>query len=124
LDISLQPTHILYQSKGNKDETDPAYWPLIKQVRIWIKAEALSTGAVLCDLPGTADTNAARSNVAKQYMKNANCIWIFAPIQRAVNDQTAKGVVLQNMSILSLTMIFLTALLGDAFKAQLLMGKY
>jgi hypothetical protein len=120
-----QPTHTLYQGKSNnKDETDPAYWPLIKQVRIWVKAEALSTGAVLCDLPGTADTNAARSNVAKQYMKNANCIWIFASIQRAVNDQTARGIGITDcLDIASDNGIF-TELLGNAFKAQLLMGKY
>lgn len=28
------------------------YWPLIKVVRIYLKADALSTGAVLVDLPG------------------------------------------------------------------------
>ncbi|KIM23722.1 hypothetical protein M408DRAFT_27677 [Serendipita vermifera MAFF 305830] len=93
--------------KKGKDGDDPEYWPLIKQVKVWVKAEALSTGAVLCDLPGAADSNVARSNIAKEYMKHANCIWILAPIQRAVDDKTAKD------------------LLGEAFKAQLLMdGNY
>lgn len=41
-----------------------------------------SLGAVLCDLPGTADANAARNSIAKNYMKNCDCIWILAPITR------------------------------------------
>ncbi|EAU84723.2 hypothetical protein CC1G_00242 [Coprinopsis cinerea okayama7 len=56
---------------------------------------------------GVADANAARNNIAKDYMKKANCIWILAPITRAVDDKTAKD------------------LLGDAFKMQLMMdGNY
>jgi len=39
-------------------------------------------GAILCDLPGTADANAARNSIAKNYMKNCDCIWILAPITR------------------------------------------
>jgi hypothetical protein len=35
------------------------YWPLIKLVRIYAKSSALSTGAVIVDLPGVHDTNAA-----------------------------------------------------------------
>jgi len=41
-----------------------------------------SLGAVLCDLPGTADANAARNSIAKNYMKNCDFIWILAPITR------------------------------------------
>lgn len=36
---------------NNKD--DPAFWPLIKQVSVRCNAHALSTGAILVDLPGT-----------------------------------------------------------------------
>lgn len=42
-------------------------------------------------LLGVADANAARNNVAKDYMKKANCVWILAPITRAVDDKTARG---------------------------------
>lgn len=45
------------------------FWPLIKVVRIYTKAEALSTGAVIVDLPGVHDSNAARAAVAQGYMK-------------------------------------------------------
>ncbi|CAK5275569.1 unnamed protein product [Mycena citricolor] len=44
-----------------KDPNAPAFWPLIKQVNVRCSAAALSTGAVLVDLPGTGDANAARS---------------------------------------------------------------
>ncbi|PVF97245.1 hypothetical protein CPB86DRAFT_786050 [Serendipita vermifera] len=96
----------------NKDKdksvaSEPAFWPLIRCIKIKCNAEALSCGAVLCDLPGCADANAARNNVAKEYLKLANCIWILAPIHRAVDDKIARD------------------LLGVAFKTQLMMdGNY
>ncbi|KAH6648251.1 hypothetical protein BKA67DRAFT_522596 [Truncatella angustata] len=77
------------------------YWPLIKVVRIYTKADALSTGAVIVDLPGVQDSNAARAAVAANYMKLCTGLWIVAPINRAVDDKTAK------------------TLLGDTFKRQL-----
>jgi hypothetical protein len=75
---------------GPKGE-EAAYWPLIRQVTVRCPSKALSTGAILVDLPGVADANAARNNIAKDYMKKANCIWILAPITRAVDDKTARG---------------------------------
>ncbi|KAF6762688.1 hypothetical protein DFP72DRAFT_876603 [Ephemerocybe angulata] len=93
--------------KGPPKGDEPALWPLIRQVTVRCPAKALSTGAILVDLPGVADANAARNNIAKDYMKKANCIWILAPITRAVDDKTARD------------------LLGDAFKMQLMMdGNY
>ncbi|KAI1760686.1 hypothetical protein GGR53DRAFT_508668 [Hypoxylon sp. FL1150] len=77
------------------------YWPLIKAVRIYTKANALSTGAVIVDLPGVQDSNAARAAVADKYMKACTGLWIVAPITRAVDDKTAKS------------------LLGESFKRQL-----
>lgn len=95
----------LGKDSGKKKESydEPAFWPLIRQVNVRCDSAALSTGAVLVDLPGVADANAARNNIAKDYMKKCNCIWILAPITRAVDDKTARD------------------LLGDAFKMQLMM---
>jgi len=73
---------------------DVALWPLIRQVNVRCPSAALSTGAILVDLPGVADANAARNNIAKDYMKKASCIWILAPITRAVDDKTARGEIL------------------------------
>ncbi|KAF2031640.1 hypothetical protein EK21DRAFT_62781 [Setomelanomma holmii] len=77
------------------------YWPLIKVVKIYVKAPALATGAVIVDLPGVHDSNAARAAVAQGYMKQCTGLWIVAPINRAVDDKAAKN------------------LLGDSFKRQL-----
>ena len=50
---------------------------------------------------------AARANVAASYLQNCQCLWIVAPIKRAVDDKSAKD------------------LLGENFKRQLLMdGQY
>ncbi|KAL5508154.1 hypothetical protein ACEPAH_5772 [Sanghuangporus vaninii] len=92
-------------NEKKKDGNGPALWPLIRQVNVRCNSRALSTGAVLVDLPGVADANAARSSIARDYMKKADCVWILAPITRAVDDKTAKD------------------LLGDAFKSQLMMRK-
>jgi hypothetical protein len=78
--------------KTKKTDHGPALWPLIRQVNVRCNAQALSTGAVLVDLPGVADANAARNSIAKDYMKKCDCIWILAPITRAVDDKTARGI--------------------------------
>lgn len=70
-------------------------------MKIYTKAAALSTGAVIVDLPGVHDSNAARAAVAQGYMKQCTGLWIVAPINRAVDDKAAKN------------------LLGDSFKRQL-----
>ncbi|KAK1957604.1 hypothetical protein LY78DRAFT_741803 [Colletotrichum sublineola] len=84
-----------------KKNVQMEFWPLIKVVRIFTKASALFTGAVIVDLPGVQDSNAARAAVAENYMKTCTGLWIVAPINRAVDDKTAKS------------------LLGDSFKRQL-----
>lgn len=70
------------KEKGKSKAGEPALWPLIRLVRVKCKANALSCGAVLVDLPGVADANLARSSIAKDYMKKCDCVWIAAPITR------------------------------------------
>jgi hypothetical protein len=95
------------KKKGRKSKKEKAslppieYWPLIKVVKLYAKSSALSTGAVVVDLPGVHDSNAARAAVAQGYMKQCTGLWIVAPINRAVDDKAAK------------------TLLGDSFKRQL-----
>ncbi|KAK2607165.1 hypothetical protein N8I77_005867 [Diaporthe amygdali] len=90
-----------YVDSKEKKDRQMEYWPLIKVVKIFCKAPALSTGAVIVDLPGVQDSNAARAAVADSYMKTCTGLWITAAIQRAVDDKTAKN------------------LLGESFKRQL-----
>ncbi|KAF7903268.1 uncharacterized protein EAF01_006317 [Botrytis porri] len=88
-------------SEKKKEKKTMEFWPLIKVVRIFVKADALSTGAVIVDLPGVHDSNAARAAVAAGYMKQCTGLWGCAPINRAVDDKAAKS------------------LLGESFKRQL-----
>jgi Dynamin family len=98
-------------TKSEKDKSDRErrrpremeYWPLIKVVRLYVRSPALSTGAVIVDLPGVHDSNQARAAVAQNYMKQCTGLWICAPINRAVDDKAAKS------------------LLGETFKRQLKM---
>lgn len=86
---------------GQGQNLEYCLWPLVKVVRIYCKADALSTGAVLVDLPGSGDMNAARAAVADAYIKSCSGLWVTAAIQRAVDEKTAKK------------------LLGQSFRRQL-----
>lgn len=88
-------------SKEKNKEKTMEFWPLIKVVKIYVKVAALASGACIVDLPGTQDSNAARAAVAEAYMKTCTAIWVVAPINRAVDDKTAKN------------------LLGESFRRQL-----
>ncbi|KAL8858213.1 MAG: hypothetical protein Q9178_005225 [Gyalolechia marmorata] len=88
---------------GKKPKKEREFWPLIRVVRLYVKSPALATGAVIVDLPGVHDANAARAAVAEGYMKQCTGLWIVAPINRAVDDKAAKS------------------LLGESFKRQLKM---
>jgi len=94
-------------ASGVETDTNMAYWPLVKVVRIYLKSKVLSTGTVLVDLPGVQDSNAARSAVSERFRAECSSIWIVSPINRAVDDKAAKH------------------LLGTSFKLQLTMdGSY
>ena len=117
VDSKEKATSKTKKSKGKKRERE--LWPLIKVVRYvigsnvfrmllilyrtFLKSNVLATGAVIVDLPGVHDSNAARVAVAEGYMKQCTGLWIVAPINRAVNDKAAKN------------------LLGESFKNQLKM---
>jgi GTPase SAR1 family protein len=59
-----------------------AFWPLVKVVKIYVKAPVLQNGLVLVDLPGLGDSNDGRANVAKSYIRNLQHIWVVADIAR------------------------------------------
>lgn len=98
-----------YIDSNNKQKSsnEISYWPLVRCVRIYIKAEILRHGLVLVDLPGLGDSNTGRTQVAENYSKRLTYVWIVADIVRAIDDQVAKD------------------LMGKSFRRQLLMdGKY
>lgn len=81
------------QSSPTRNGTSltPMLWPLVGCFKVFCNAAALSTGAVLVDLPGANDANAARCAVADRYLKNCKCVWILAQATRAMSDKVAQG---------------------------------
>ena len=49
---------------------------------------------------GVEDTNVARNQIAKNYLKKSHRIWILAPITRAVDDKVAKGLFTLDLPLL------------------------
>ncbi|TVY22282.1 Nuclear GTPase SLIP-GC [Lachnellula hyalina] len=88
VDSKEKSTETKKKEQGERKKQE--VWPLIKVVRSFTKASALSTGAIVVDLPGVHDSNAARAAVAAGYV-----------IGRAVDDKSAKS------------------LLGESFRRQL-----
>jgi GTP-binding protein EngB required for normal cell division len=94
----------VYIDSSNKGSaTQPAYWPLVRCVKIFLKAPLLENGLVMVDLPGLGDSNAGRAKIAERYMTNLDHAWIVADIVRAVDNQVAKD------------------LMGKSFRRRLLM---
>ncbi|CUA77746.1 hypothetical protein RSOLAG22IIIB_12813 [Rhizoctonia solani] len=51
------------------------------------------TGYLLVNLPGVGDANVARNQVAKNYMKNADHVWVVVSIERAVDEGVDKELI-------------------------------
>ncbi|KAK1676846.1 Dynamin family-domain-containing protein [Colletotrichum godetiae] len=82
-----------YIDSNDKDDDTAAYWPLVKIVRIFTKARVLANGLTIVDLPGHQDWDAARAAVASEYIKSCSGVWVVAPINRAVDNKTAKDII-------------------------------
>jgi len=80
------------ESSKPKEGEDGAIslWPLVKVVRIYVKADILRCGIILVDLPGSHDTSAARVAVADNYRKNLTASVVCAPAVRAGSDRVAQ----------------------------------
>ncbi|KAK8083456.1 Nuclear GTPase SLIP-GC [Apiospora saccharicola] len=89
------------EGTSTEGEQPAALWPLTKVVKVFTKADILSTGVILVDLPGCGDSNVARGAVAAKYMEQCTSIFVVAPIVRAVDDKLAQH------------------LLGESFKLQM-----
>ncbi|XP_048745844.2 uncharacterized protein LOC125658551 isoform X2 [Ostrea edulis] len=107
-----EPAHFRNAIDKYIETADPGiggqFWPIVKKVTIRLPhCDACSSGAVLVDLPGVRDSNAARDKIARDHLKNCTAVWVISSIHRAIDDKTAKD------------------LLGENFRRQLLMdGQY
>lgn len=71
---------------------EPALWPCIRKIKVFLKAHILSKGLVLVDLPGLRDLNSARANVTEHYIRNCNEVFAVCNIGRATTDAGVKSV--------------------------------
>jgi hypothetical protein len=69
-------------------------WPLITEVRLFVKSPVLKNGLVLVDLPGLSDAVESRAHVAELYRQKLEITAIVAPARRAIDEKT--GVQLMN----------------------------
>ena len=77
----------VYIDSGNSNSKAAALWPLIKLVKVFVKAPILDTGITLVDLPGSSDSNSARSAVAAAYYKKLTITCIVANAIRGIDEK-------------------------------------
>ncbi|KAK1639936.1 hypothetical protein BDP81DRAFT_185533 [Colletotrichum phormii] len=76
---------------GRPQERKMTFWPLIKVVRVFLKSEILSTGIILVDLKSRGrDSIGTRTAVAAKYIEEYARLWVVMPVNRAINDKTAR----------------------------------
>ncbi|KAG7143060.1 Nuclear GTPase SLIP-GC like protein [Verticillium longisporum] len=66
-----------------------AAWPLVKQVRQFLRVDILKNGISLVDLPGLGDMVQSRAAVAQQFYEKLSVTIIVAPVIRAADEMTA-----------------------------------
>ncbi|KAL1881291.1 hypothetical protein Daus18300_001143 [Diaporthe australafricana] len=71
-------------------DVEQQFWPLVDKVSVFIKADVLSTGAVIRDMPGGQDGNSARSARAAADGHKCDHLCVFVPIERAISEQIVK----------------------------------
>ena len=102
------------------DAMPPSFWPIVKKFKILCNSQALSSGAVLVDLPGVGDANAARCAVAEQYIKTCECVFIVSQVTRVSDDKNARGKLLF-FSLLDQYFTLITIeILGSSMRNQLI----
>eukprot|EP01105_Mastigella_eilhardi_P011588 TRINITY_DN2666_c0_g1_i1.p1 TRINITY_DN2666_c0_g1~~TRINITY_DN2666_c0_g1_i1.p1 ORF type:complete len:1192 (+),score=288.04 TRINITY_DN2666_c0_g1_i1:189-3578(+) len=69
------------------------YWPLVKNIFLRGPFRALRTGVHIIDLPGVNDSNPAREQITRNYIKQCTSIWVLAPIKRAATSKTVSALV-------------------------------
>jgi hypothetical protein len=79
------------KANGVLSRVQIALWPLVREIHIFCDAPVLRSGAVLIDLPGVSDNNAARDLTARKNLEVADKIFILSQIIRAANDKIAQG---------------------------------
>uniref|UniRef100_A0A8H7NFF3 Dynamin N-terminal domain-containing protein n=1 Tax=Bionectria ochroleuca TaxID=29856 RepID=A0A8H7NFF3_BIOOC len=67
-----------------------AAWPLVKEVRLFLRVSLLKNGLCLVDLPGQGEMEASRAEVAQRYSDKLDVTMIVAPVHRAADERIAQ----------------------------------
>lgn len=67
-------------------------WPLIKSMKVYLRAVILSKGLVLADVPGLRDSNLVRARITEQYIRQCDQIFAVLPIERAIDDKSLDNI--------------------------------
>ncbi|EFX05163.1 hypothetical protein CMQ_1799 [Grosmannia clavigera kw1407] len=73
-------------------EPQPAVWPYIRKIKVFLNAHILSKGLVLVDLPGLRDVNLARQVITELYLRECDDIFAVTCTNRAAADAGVKDV--------------------------------
>ncbi|KAH8820314.1 hypothetical protein F5884DRAFT_866052 [Xylogone sp. PMI_703] len=85
-----------YTESDEYGKKTSALWPLVKVVKIFVKSEILKDGIVLVDLPGSMDSNTARSIAAENYQQELAVTCIVSPATRAISEKNAQDLLLKH----------------------------
>ncbi|GLA14395.1 hypothetical protein AnigIFM62618_000774 [Aspergillus niger] len=76
------------------DGDNPALWPFVKLIRVYLRSPVLRTGLVLADLPGFRDLNYARVRATERYLRHScDEVFIVTNIMRCTTDQSIGDII-------------------------------
>ncbi|PYH72821.1 uncharacterized protein BO88DRAFT_358796 [Aspergillus vadensis CBS 113365] len=79
---------------NDDDGNNPALWPFVKLVRVYLRSPVLRTGLVLADLPGFRDLNYARVRATERYLRHScDEVFIVSNIMRCTTDQSIGDII-------------------------------
>ena len=88
LDLGTFASEIKPYLDSTQTVEDITSWPLIRGLRLQVKAGILKHGHVLLDLPGLSDLLESRSDIAEKYYQQLSVSVIVTPAIRAVDEKT------------------------------------
>lgn len=63
-------------------------WPLVQEVKVYVKSSILRDGIELVDLPGASDIVAGRAKIAEKYSNKVDVTIVVLPANRAASERT------------------------------------
>lgn len=76
-----------------------AAWPLVRDARLFVRADILKGGMSLVDLPGLGDAVESRATLAREFYDKLAVTIIVAPIVRAADETTAKSLLSRHQAL-------------------------